>query len=110
MTLNVYTECSNLHKKMPTHPLLRLALTPEVQEILDKLKLDFPAMKDTEIIKMALSMFANKYYLVKPDEEKAQLELATREVDNMASFIANYWKDKKKNKVSTPEEIDANSF
>jgi len=65
---------------MPTKPLLRIAISEEIQKILDKLKKDFPAMKESEIVEMSLSAFFKNYYFPHRDEEEAKAKLARKNV------------------------------
>jgi len=41
---------------------MRLTITPEMQEVLDLMKLDFPVLSEPELFKVLLSQFYNSVY------------------------------------------------
>ena len=95
---------------MPTKPLLRIAISKEIQKILDKLKEDFPAMKEAEIVKMSLSAFFKNYYFPHGDEKEAKVKLARKNTEKMSIEIKNIWNGENKESSFSSEEIDSYSF
>jgi len=95
---------------MPTKPLLRIAISEEIQKVLDKLKEDFPTMKEVDIVKMSLSAFFKNYYFPNGDEEEAKIKLAKDNAEKMAAEVKKIWSSKNKAHSFSSEEIDGHSF
>jgi UDP-N-acetylmuramate-alanine ligase len=49
-------------KKTAAPKVMRLTITPEMQEVLDLMKLDFPVLSEPELFKVLLSQFYNSVY------------------------------------------------
>jgi hypothetical protein len=53
---------SSPKSKNATPKVMRLTITPEMQEVLDLMKLDFPVLSEPELFKVLLSQFYNSIY------------------------------------------------
>ena len=93
---------------MSTSPIIRLTLTPEIQEILDYLKQIYPLLNDSEILKLALGGF---YQYVKPVSNNSKSDkLNGNEYELIKQKIASRIQNKFSGVQLSQEEIDANTF
>jgi len=93
---------------MSTSPVIRLTLTPEIQEILDYLKQIYPLLNDAEILKLALGGF---YQYVKPASSSSKTQnSSSNEYELIKQRIAKRIQNKFSGVQFSQEEIDANAF
>ena len=93
---------------MSTSPVIRLTLTPEIQEILDYLKQIYPLLNDAEILKLALGGF---YQYVRPASSGFKIQnSSSNEYELIKQKIAKRVQNKFSGVQFSQEEIDANTF
>jgi hypothetical protein len=91
---------------MATSPVVRLTITPEVQEIMDYLKGVYPLLNEAEIVKLALGGF---YQYLRSPAHQANSE-AQDSYRNIKSTIKQRLKNKYHGYRFSQPDIDENSF
>ncbi|MEI6728306.1 MAG: hypothetical protein WCK98_01560 [bacterium] len=86
-------------KKTAAPKVMRLTITPEMQEVLDLMKLDFPVLSEPELFKVLLSQFYNSVYGVKTTKNKSDKVLKSYNVLAKNSTIKKNITDEEQQKI-----------
>lgn len=92
---------------MPTSPVIRLTLTPEIQNIMNYLKAIYPLLNESEILKLALGGY---YQYLKPASVSKNNLTADNKYQEIKIKIKKRLQGKYSNTVFSQQEIDSNSF
>ncbi len=95
---------------MPTLPFVRIAVTPEIENILQSLRPRYPALKDPEFFKIGFIAFSKVDRDTEALRNELMLKYISEELDKIAKKMEKLHKGKYQNTAISIEDIDAHSF